>query len=411
MDHISTNPGAAASHKDGEQRRDFLRLSTLGAAGALLAQAAVPTAASAQTSPSASLPAVAPKMKDVYAKAREVLYPLCRVCPQCDGVACAGEFPGFGGIGSGTSFKNNFIALRRTRPIMRTVHGASNQDYKPDTSTVIFGRKLSLPAVAAPIGGIKSNFGGKMTEDAYFDAIMGGCLDAGTVGCVGDSQREPMAMMQARLNVIGRHGGAGIAGIKPRPNPALIEVIRMAEAAKVWAITVDTDSAGRYQNNTRDMMAEPKTVEKLRELVRATRIPILVKGIMSVDEAQLALDAGAAGIVVSNHGGRVLDDTPGTAEVLPAIADKVKGKLVIFADGCVRYGDDVLKYVALGADAVMVGRHLVRAAHGGGRQGVSLFLNTMRGELQAAMVMVGAANVSQITRRVIEDPYHRPQVA
>lgn len=128
---------------------------------------------------------------------------------------------------------------------------------------------------------------------------------------------------------------------------------------------------------------------------------MIIKGIMTVDEALAVANAGAAGIVVSNHGGRVLDHTPGAAEVLPAIADKVKGKLVILADGTVRYGHDVLKYQALGADAVLVGRHLIRGAHGAGADGVALFLRTMQQELQAAMVLTGAANAKAVTRRIL----------
>ena len=87
--------------------------------------------------------------------------------------------------------------------------------------------------------------------------------------------------------------------------------------------------------------------------------------------------------------------------MLPAIADKVKGKMVILVDGCVHYGTDVLKYVALGADAVLVGRHLWRAAHGGGREGVALFMKTMRDELTAAMVLTDVPNVAAISRNVL----------
>ena len=122
---------------------------------------------------------------------------------------------------------------------------------------------------------------------------------------------------------------------------------------------------------------------------------------MTPDEALKAAEAGAAAVAVSNHGGRVLDHTPGTADALPAIASKVKGKVVILVDGCVRSGADVLKYLALGADAVMVGRHVLRAAYGGGPDGVALFMNRMRSELQAAMVMTGVPTVAKIDRSII----------
>ena len=97
---------------------------------------------------------------------------------------------------------------------------------------------------------------------------------------------------------------------------------------------------------------------------------------MTVEEAKIAVDVGAKGIGVSNHGGRVLDYAPATAVVLPAIADAVKGKTTILVDGAVRRGQDVLKYLALGADVCLCGRPLVRGAHGGGREGVALMGQT-----------------------------------
>ena len=86
---------------------------------------------------------------------------------------------------------------------------------------------------------------------------------------------------------------------------------------------------------------------------------------------------------------------------MPAIAPKMKGKLVVFADGCVHTGIDVLKYLALGADAVMVGRHLLRAAYGGGAKGVALFLDSMRADFERAMVLTGVSAVSKIDNSVV----------
>ncbi len=111
--------------------------------------------------------------------------------------------------------------------------------------------------------------------------------------------------------------------------------------------------------------------------------------------------AGAAGIVVSNHGGRVLDHTPGTAKLLPAIAKTVKGRILVFADGGVRYGADVLKLLALGAQAVLVGRPVLRGAVGGGAVGVAMVLNKLRDELVVAMVLTGTADVKRVGRKVL----------
>ena len=398
---------------DTVNRRTALKVSAAFGTGALAGLSQLPAATAAVAAPaqlagsSASAPArhygpasATGSVAQVYQQARIALYPICRVCPQCDGVACAGEFPGIGGLGSGMSFQNNFTSLQRVRLKLRPLSG----NKKPDCSTVIFGQKLSFPAMAAPIGGLAVNFPSlhDMSEAQYFDAIIGGCVDAGTMGSVGDIQSDPFEVTQARYDVAARYPGKVVAGIKPRPNANFIRVIRLAEGAKAFMITIDIDAAGRgWQDTSTDTAVEPKTVGQLRELSRATRIPLVVKGIMTPEDALQALDAGAAGICVSNHGGRVLDHSAGTADALPAIADKVKGKMVILVDGCVHYGTDVLKYVALGADAVLVGRHLWRAAHGGGRPAVALFMKTMRDELTAAMVLTAVPNIAAVNRQIL----------
>ena len=396
-------------------RRNFLMAPVLLGAGLLFSKVFPCREVSAQTAgvpkaplSDASQPAAAPKthygpgsasgaVAEVYQKARVALYPICRVCPQCDGVACAGEYPGMGGLGSGLSFQNNFNDLRKVRLKMRAINGVGPPDRKPDTSTVLFGHKISLPAMAAPIGGIGSNFSRRITEADFFEAIIGGCVDAGTLGAIGDGIQEPKDLVQARFETIGRYRGRAIAGIKPRPQASFLEMIKMAEAENAAMITIDIDSAGRYVRG-RDPKIElgTKTVAELRQLVRSTNIPFLIKGIMCPEDAMLAAETGAAGIVVSNHGGRVLDCTPGTAAVLPAIAKKVGKRMTILVDGCVSSGVDVLRYLALGANGVLVGRHLIRAAFGGGKKGVQLFMETMRNELEAAMVLVGAANIRAI---------------
>ena len=190
--------------------------------------------------------------------------------------------------------------------------------------------------------------------------------------------------------------------IKPRAQKDVIERIRLVEEAGALAVAVDVDSAGRAARAAKlGQVIEPKTPKQLRELVRATKLPFIVKGVMTPDEAQVAVDAGAAAIVVSNHGGRVLDHTPGSAEVLPAIAAKVRGKVVVLADGGIRYGYDVLKMLALGAQVVLVGRPIVRGAHGGGAEGVTLVLNKMKNELVEAMTLTGAPSVRAVSRSIL----------
>lgn len=380
-------------------RRRFLKDSMLLGAGVLAAGTLVPENVAAQQAAPAAAPAAPPKLTyaQVMTKAREVLYPVCRVCPECDGVACAGEVPGLGGFGSGGSFKNNFKALQRVQLKMRVAHGVS----KPDPAIMLFGHKISFPAAGAPTGGTTYNMGKKMTEDAYIEAVVGGCAAAGTVGSVADGIGDPGEVYEQRLRKLKELGFKAIASVKPRTQEEIIARMKRAEAAGAIAISMDIDSAGRAARALPGQIVEPKDVRKIRELVKATKLPFIVKGVMTLDEALKAREAGAAAIVVSNHGGRVLDHTPGTAEVLPIIADKMKGKITILVDGTVKYGHDVLKYVALGADCVLVGRHIVRGAHGGGKDGVALVMNRMRQELVDAMVMTGCANAKAISRSIL----------
>lgn len=369
-------------------RRNLLKGSTLLGGGGLVGQMMAPAAASPQQSSTpAARGAAGPGRldpKDVLAKARERLYPTCRVCPVCDGVACSGDGGGIAGAGSGMSFQNNFTALQRVKVLMRNVH----EIRKVDSSTTIFGRRISFPAVAAPMGPAGTKFGKGMTQQEWFDALVGGCVAAGTLGSVGDDPRYPEEDVKRNLSVIKQYKGQALYNTKPAANPIILKWLPFIEESGAAWLSIDVDSG-------------PKSVAELRELVKAFKTPIVIKGIMTVDDALRCIDAGVAGIAVSNHGGRRQDHTAGTAEVLPAIAAKVKGKIPILADGCVSSGTDVLKYLALGADVAMVGRHILRAAYGGGPDGVALFMNRMRAEFQSAMLLTGVSTVSKIDASIL----------
>ena len=372
---------------DSFNRRNLLKVSTMLGGGGLIAQTAVPARAVAQQPAQPAAPAGgAPRRteKDILVKARERLYPTCRVCPVCDGVACSGDSGGIAGSGTGMSFQNNFTALQRVKLVMRNVHDVT----KADTSTTIFGRKISLPAVCAPMGPAGTKFGKGMTQQEWFDSLVGGCVAAGTLGAVGDMLTYPIEDVKRNLAVVSRFQGKALYNSKPIANEIILKWQPEIDATGAAWLSVDVDSG-------------PKSVAQLRELVKAFKMPVVVKGIMTLDDAMRCMDAGVAGIAVSNHGGRRQDHTAGTAEVLAAVASKLKGKIPILTDGCVASGTDVRKYLALGADLVMVGRHVLRAAYGGGADGVALFMNRMRAELQSAMVLTGVPSVAKIDSRII----------
>ena len=130
-------------------------------------------------------------------------------------------------------------------------------------------------------------------------------------------------------------------------------------------------------------------------------MPFVLKGIMTVKGAQKALAAGASAIVVSNHGGRVLDNCPSTAEVLPEIADAVGDRMTIFVDGGIRTGMDVFKALAIGADADLIGRPFVTMVYGGGREGILVYAEKLRRELEDTMAMCGAHSLPEIRREML----------
>ena len=136
--------------------------------------------------------------------------------------------------------------------------------------------------------------------------------------------------------------------------------------------------------------------QALAWLIQESRLPVLVKGIMRPRDAVQALEAGAAGIIVSNHGGRTLDGAPATLDVLAQVCQAVQGRVPVLMDGGIRRGTDVLKALALGAQAVLVGRPYVYGLAAAGAAGVAHVLHILRAELEVAMVLTGCNDLSAI---------------
>lgn len=333
--------------------------------------------------------------KEVLKSARQNLNGSCKVCPVCNGKACAGEVPGMGGKGTGDAFLGNVEALNSYKLNMRVIHDAKN----PDTSFELFGKRMDVPVFAAPVSGTTLNMGGKFTEEEYISWVIGGSLDAGIYPMVGDTAVD--SFLITNLEQLKKFNGEGIAIIKPWENSNVINKIKLAEEAGAFAVGMDIDAAGLITLALHGKPVGPKTVEDIKEIVDSTNLPFILKGIMTADEAELAVQAGVDAIVVSNHGGRVLDQTPGVADVLPEIAQAVKGKVTILADGGVRNGVDVLKMLALGADAVLIGRPFVTASFGGQREGVKAYMENLKSELKSAMVLTGCKTVKDVTNRIL----------
>lgn len=147
-----------------------------------------------------------------------------------------------------------------------------------------------------------------------------------------------------------------------------------------------------------DAMFDPSLSWKdLDWLCSLTDLPVLVKGVVRADDAMAAVDCGAAGVIVSNHGGRQLDGAPAPIDVLPLVAASIAGQALTLVDGGIRRGTDIVKAIALGADAVLIGRPILWGLANGGEEGVVQVLEFLRAELDLAMALCGARSLAELT--------------
>ncbi|PKL26739.1 MAG: alpha-hydroxy-acid oxidizing enzyme [Spirochaetae bacterium HGW-Spirochaetae-3] len=328
--------------------------------------------------------------QDVRAKAKETIGPFCKVCPECNGVACKGMIPGPGGKGTGLGFIRNYQDLRNIRLVMDTVY----QPVAASAKTTLFGKDFSMPVFAAPVGAVGLHYSDAYTDLSYSAAVLEGCRTAGSAAFTGDGVKDEV--YKGTIDAIKAMGGHGIPTIKPWSVAEVIAKAKMAEDAGAFAFAMDIDAAGLVVLAMQGKPVAPMPVGSLARIASSVRIPFILKGVMTPSGALKALEAGAAGIVVSNHGGRVLDETPSTIEALPDIARVVAGRMAILIDGGFRTGLDVFKALALGADGVLIGRPFTWSVYGGGAEGVRLYLEKVRAELEEAMLMTGANSIADI---------------
>ena len=329
--------------------------------------------------------------KEVLEKARSNIGPYCKACPVCNGKACGNSMPGPGSKGPGNGAARNYDAWQKVFVNMDTI--CSNA--APDTSFKLFGHDFALPVFTAPIGALPMHYSDAYDDFAYNDILIPTAVECGSASFTGDGV-DPEIMKRSAA-AMAKVGGIGIPTIKPWNNEAVFEKLDVLNELGIFAAAMDIDGAGLPFLKAMNPNAGSKPVADLKAVIDYAKMPFIIKGIMTVAGAQKAVEAGAAGIVVSNHGGRVLGQTRATADVLPEIAEAVAGKCVIFVDGGIRTGVDVFKALALGADAVLIGRPFVPAVYGGEAEGAKLLFAKLKAELVDTMTMCGAHSLAEIT--------------
>jgi 4-hydroxymandelate oxidase len=330
-----------------------------------------------------------------------------------------------GGAADGLTMKRNREAFQQLRLQGRVLHDMTGAN----TRLTLFGQTLDFPILLAPIAYHKLlHPDGELATVSGASAMRAGMIvSTNATVLIEDIARVAQTPLWFQLYMLEDRGFSR-------------DLVQRAEAAGYQAlvVTVDAPVNGVRNREARAGFRLPPDVERvnLRGLSRPypspaprlvdsplfngflasaptwkdvawlrsiTRLPVLLKGVMAPGDAARALDEGAAGLVVSNHGGRVLDTLPAAIEALPRIADVVGDKMPLLVDGGVRRGTDILKALALGAKAVLVGRPYAYGLAAAGALGVAHVISILRAELEVAMTLTGCATLEEIDRSVLWD--------
>jgi 4-hydroxymandelate oxidase len=190
-------------------------------------------------------------------------------------------------------------------------------------------------------------------------------------------------------------------GARNRQQRAKFHLPSGVEFANLKGMRVEMAGMDSEKSVFKNLLPDQLTWKDIEWLQSKARVPVFLKGVLNADDADIAARSGVAGILVSNHGARNLDTVPATIDALPRVADRVAGRIVILMDGGVRRGTDVLKAMALGANAVLIGRPIFYGLATGGADGVTRVLNILRHEFEMAMALLGIDSVEKIDRSVL----------
>jgi isopentenyl diphosphate isomerase/L-lactate dehydrogenase-like FMN-dependent dehydrogenase len=311
-----------------------------------------------------------------------------------------------GGSGDEITLAGNVEAFRRLRLRPRVI----SEEVPASTATTVLGEPVSMPVLVAPTA-----YHGLVHEEAEC-ATARGAGEAGTVMVVSVNSNRTMEEVAAAARrplwlQLYLSGDAGDEAI-----------VRRAEGAGYAALvlTLDRPVYGARERDVRNGFRLPDhlraanfgTTRNLRAtswtswkaldwLLATTRLPVLVKGILTGEDATIAVDRGVAGVMVSNHGGRQLDGALAGIEALPEVAEAVAGRCEVYCDGGVRRGTDVLKALALGARAVLLGRPVIWGLAHDGAAGVAAVLELLRAELERDLALCGRVRVDDVDHSLV----------
>ena len=320
-----------------------------------------------------------------------------------------------GGAGDEVTLRENREAWRRWRLRPRMLVDVG----EVSTATELLGTEISMPILVAPVA---------FQRMAHEDGEVGmarAAAEAGTLMCLSTiATARPSEVAQAAPQGK-RWFQLYIFRDRAVTQSLIDEAVEFGYGAIV--LTVDAPRLGWRERDMRQGFVVPShitvpsvaaalgaetpigpaeafalldptlTWSDLEELVSGCDLPVLVKGVLTAADAELALDHGAAGVIVSNHGGRQLDGVAPSAEALPEVAEAVSGRGLVLADGGVRRGSDVLVALALGADAVMVGRPALWGLAADGERGARRVLGILRNEFELALALAGCSSPGAVS--------------
>ena len=318
-----------------------------------------------------------------------------------------------GGTADNVTLGENTDAFQRIQLLPRYLADVS----EIDTSTILNGQKSDLPIGIAPM------------------AMMGLAHDEGEIGIAKACHAANVPMILSTMSntsiedIAPYHDNLWFQLYVQKDRSVSQDLVNRAAAAgfKALVVTVDVPVPGYRENIIRMPITVPENKtfanllgywdrskhsslmayvdsqfdaslhwKDLEKFVQNTDLPVYVKGVLHPDDAQLAIEHGASGIVVSNHGGRQLDTVPATIDVLPMIVERVQGQAEVLMDGGIRRGTDIVKALALGAKGILIGRPIAFSLACGGEAGVTRALAIIHAQLENAMALSGTVNIESV---------------